>query len=215
MTPEEYKSKKEERIKTFKLISLIAVILIIVMVIVVISAYLNSQNPKVSRDLAGCLRGQDCILYISKTCPHCELQKELFGESISLIEVVDCSEEGELCKERGILKVPSFTCGNKTHFGSKTIEGLELMSGCYFSVDIDRVYIYGISNSKACPTCGDQMEVLNKNNFSLVIIDCFKEAEKCTQTDGVPYFIINGQHYIGFLSEGKLPPNKLGGFPKS
>jgi hypothetical protein len=47
-------------------------------------------------EISKCI-GEKSILYIQLGCPHCETQKELFGEYYQNLNVVDCFYESDKC----------------------------------------------------------------------------------------------------------------------
>eukprot|EP00668_Euglena_longa_P011413 GGOE01013814.1.p1 GENE.GGOE01013814.1~~GGOE01013814.1.p1 ORF type:complete len:337 (-),score=97.66 GGOE01013814.1:247-1221(-) len=60
--------------------------------------------------LAQCLRRRHVVLYTRSTCPHCELQKELFGTAMEKLDLITCDlPEGQAeCAERHIQWFPTW-----------------------------------------------------------------------------------------------------------
>ena len=79
--------------------------------------------------LVRCLNEHNVSIYISKTCSHCSIQKELFGDSFWGLNYTDCGLEGSDC---GFLEgVPSWVDNNYTVYpGVKSLEELGIMFGC-------------------------------------------------------------------------------------
>ena len=48
-------------------------------------------------DFAKCLTDEWAIMYGSETCPHCQTQKAMFGDSFQYINYVECTKEFERC----------------------------------------------------------------------------------------------------------------------
>ncbi|MEI6774232.1 MAG: hypothetical protein WCL18_05590 [bacterium] len=46
---------------------------------------------------AQCLTDQGAIMYGSQTCPHCQSQKAMFGESFAKVTYVECTKEFDRC----------------------------------------------------------------------------------------------------------------------
>jgi len=79
---------------------------------------------------ARCLTEKGAKLYGLPTCPHCQEQKEAFGEAIDLIDYVDCSEKREACIEAGIESVPAWHIGDKELVGIQSFQKLGEVTGC-------------------------------------------------------------------------------------
>jgi len=76
--------------------------------------------------------GQDCTdimtLYMRPGCGYCTQQKEILGDKINNVNVVDCSIDMDACKE--IRGVPTWIINEEEHLGVRTIEQLNELSGC-------------------------------------------------------------------------------------
>ena len=88
------------------------------------TGYVLGEDEK--EKLASCLKDRNAVLFISKTCPDCEEQLELFGNAKSNINVVSC-EDYTNCPEGG---VPSWHIGKQTIYGVKQLDELIKISGC-------------------------------------------------------------------------------------
>ncbi len=84
---------------------------------------------------AQCLADSGLVFYGSKYCPHCQNQKELFGEAVEEINYVECVGEDdqwtEQCQKDEIQSVPTWIMadGEKV-VGYQTLSKLSELSGC-------------------------------------------------------------------------------------
>jgi glutaredoxin len=81
-------------------------------------------------NFAKCLTEKGVVMYGSVTCPHCQNQKKVFGESFKYISYIECSENPTQCSENGVQFVPTWSIDGKLYTGEKTIEELSSLSGC-------------------------------------------------------------------------------------
>ena len=89
------------------------------------TGYVLGEDEKVK--LAQCLEGEDTKFYVSNTCPSCETQKEIFGETaMRFIEVVVCGNV-EDCPIGG---VPAWEIDGSIYYGFKDLSELIEISGC-------------------------------------------------------------------------------------
>ena len=91
-----------------------------------VTGYFTGENDV--EKLAQCLKEQNAEFYSSQICPDCEKQKELFGQSINYIRVIDCGNEKENCPN--ILSVPAFYFNSTIVYGYKSLTELDKISGC-------------------------------------------------------------------------------------
>lgn len=89
--------------------------------------------------LAQCLTEKGAKFYGAFWCPHCKNQKEMFGESASLLPYVECSTpdgNGQLdvCKDNKITSYPTweFSDGSRES-GEVSLEKLSEKTGCQLS----------------------------------------------------------------------------------
>ncbi len=102
-----------------------------IIIIVVLGVYFlkTSDTPDINEELVKCIASKS-IVYSSETCSACKYQKTLFGNSYSLINEVDCLNEGQKCQEAGIRATPTWVINNQQHLGVKTIEELKELTEC-------------------------------------------------------------------------------------
>jgi uncharacterized lipoprotein NlpE involved in copper resistance len=80
-------------------------------------------------DFAKCITAAGTKMYGTETCPHCQAQKALFGESFQYITFIDCMKTPNACQ--GIDRVPTweFADGAK-EVGEKTFAELATKTKC-------------------------------------------------------------------------------------
>ena len=84
-------------------------------------------------DFAKCLSSKGVVMYGSQYCPHCANQKKAFGDSFRYVTYVECSQQEQLCNERGITGVPAWIIDGKMYTGEQTLQKLSELSGCPLS----------------------------------------------------------------------------------
>jgi hypothetical protein len=86
--------------------------------------------------LAKCLDGKGAEFYTGKYCADCEKQREVFGESLKFISVVECEVDrhGRVIDTRckNIRGVPAWYLGKDVGivYGYKNFTELQRISGC-------------------------------------------------------------------------------------
>lgn len=58
-------------------------------------------------EFAQCLTEKWAIMYGSASCPHCQSQKAMFGDSFQYVTYVECTEEAERCGKELKWNVPA------------------------------------------------------------------------------------------------------------
>jgi hypothetical protein len=82
--------------------------------------------------LAGCLTRNQVKIYGLETCPHCQNQKDKFGNSVRYVNYVECTENRRTCIDAGIKSVPAwvFEETDRRKVGTKSLERLSELAGC-------------------------------------------------------------------------------------
>ncbi|MDP4039206.1 MAG: hypothetical protein Q8P57_01340 [Candidatus Pacearchaeota archaeon] len=89
------------------------------------TGYVLGEDEKIN--LAQCLAGKKSVFYISSTCPSCDLEKELFGETaLKFLEIKECRAIEE-CPEGG---VPAWEINGEIYYGFKKLSELIQISKC-------------------------------------------------------------------------------------
>ena len=109
-------------------------IIVGVMSLALASIYIQSkiQSEDIdfpSKEFVKCL-GDSAVLYISTGCPHCEVQKQKFGDAVEFLTIVDCTDEMERCVEAGINAVPTWVFEEISLRGVQTIGQLKNITWC-------------------------------------------------------------------------------------
>ena len=102
--------------------------------------FLQPVYSKDQSQLAKCLSERGFQMYGSKVCPACDLQREYFGDSFSLVTYTDCLENASICKSKNINSYPTWEDKEgKTYKGAISPEILAQLSGCASSSQIKLV----------------------------------------------------------------------------
>lgn len=87
-------------------------------------------------EFARCLTEKKAVMYGSFLCPHCQDQKELFGDSWPYIQYVECSTPGSrqmtpACAAAKIQHVPTWVFGDgQRREGMTPLQELSQRTGC-------------------------------------------------------------------------------------
>lgn len=80
---------------------------------------------------AQCLSQKGVAMYGSANCPHCQNEKNRFGEAFRYINYVECLSEPRRCVDQGINSVPTWLLANGQKLvGEQGLEKLAQASGC-------------------------------------------------------------------------------------
>jgi len=84
--------------------------------------------------LAKYLGGHGAVMYGSFKCPHCNLQKKLFGDAFKYVTYVECHPKGpdanpSLCFAKGIVNYPTWEINGKYYEGTMSLDQLSQLSG--------------------------------------------------------------------------------------
>ncbi len=89
------------------------------------TGYVLGEDEKVK--LAQCLSTKGTTFYISSTCPDCEKQLELFGDTASAFLEINSCEHVDDCPSGG---VPAWRIEKQMYYGVKQFDELVSISGC-------------------------------------------------------------------------------------
>ena len=115
---------------------LVIIILIVIGIIAwsVSGYFVEDDNDLTDLDnFAKCLTDKGATVYVSAYCGHCKNQKEMFGDSLEYLNLVECTEKQELCQEKGITGVPTWIIDGSSYPGVQTFEKLGSLTGCSLS----------------------------------------------------------------------------------
>ncbi|MGV8150875.1 MAG: peptidylprolyl isomerase [Candidatus Woesearchaeota archaeon] len=96
----------------------------------------NTAVPKNLDDFAKCITEKGAKFYGAYWCPHCNNQKEMFGDSMQYIEYIECAVEGQPqvqtddCTLAGITGYPTWIINGESYPGEQTLANLARLTGC-------------------------------------------------------------------------------------
>lgn len=91
-----------------------------------------SAPPSVTlAQFAQCLTSRGLKMYGTPGCGYCAQQRNMFGAAFSYITEIDCTQQTQLCREKGIAGYPTWEDGGGTlHPGVQSFSSLSQISGC-------------------------------------------------------------------------------------
>ena|SRR3989344_458716 len=94
---------------------------------------LSRAGDKTNLDaFAQCLRSKGAVMYGADWCPHCQNEKNAFGESFRLVSYVECPADPKRCLEAGVAGYPTWIFSDGTRLiGEQGIRKLSETSGCF------------------------------------------------------------------------------------
>ncbi|HCY17615.1 MAG: hypothetical protein UR62_C0007G0017 [Candidatus Nomurabacteria bacterium GW2011_GWF2_35_12] len=85
---------------------------------------------------AKCLASKNLTMYGTIWCSHCKAEKARFGDSFKYVPYVECTENPNLCLEKGIESYPTWLDENGgKYIGEQGLERLSQISGCELPVN--------------------------------------------------------------------------------
>ncbi len=83
--------------------------------------------------LAKCLTENGAVMYGADWCPHCNNQKEMFGDAVKYITYVECTEEQQTCVEVGVQGYPTWIFADGSSVaGAQQLSTLAATTGCEY-----------------------------------------------------------------------------------
>lgn len=105
-----------------------------VIVILAVVFFILNKNKVVNNTLdefAQCTAKSGLTMYGAVWCPHCQKEKEAFGDSFKYVKYVECPENEKLCLDLGITGFPTWIAGDGKHYvGEQGLKKLSEISGC-------------------------------------------------------------------------------------
>ncbi len=96
----------------------------------------NASGTRYSNleEFAKCVTDRGAVMYGAAWCPHCQSQKQKFGESFENIKYVECPEQAQLCIEKKIEGYPTweFSDGSRVE-GEMSLEKIAEKTSCQLS----------------------------------------------------------------------------------
>jgi protein-disulfide isomerase len=122
------------KIKIKYLSGIIIILIFLCLMYVSLTGFFVNSVPKGNYDgFAKCLTEKGVVLYISKYCPHCKNQKEMFGESVKFLNIIDCADKQQVCVATSIEAVPTWIINGIRYKGEQTLQTLSSLTGCSLS----------------------------------------------------------------------------------
>jgi hypothetical protein len=103
------------------------IILLITIAIVLVSIFY--PHPDTDEETVRCI-GENSVLYVKQGCPACKIQKDLFGDNLQYLNIIDCSENPEACNNENIERIPTWEINGGKIIGVKSIKTLKELTGC-------------------------------------------------------------------------------------
>lgn len=94
-----------------------------------ITRYTGYSVIENSDEFAKCL-ADNSVLYSREGCSHCANQKAMFGESLKYLNIVECSENLDLCISKNLDGVPAWEIKGQIYYGVQDLEMLSELTGC-------------------------------------------------------------------------------------
>ncbi len=120
------KEKKKLNIRKYIIISLF--LLIILFSIFTITSYM--KKPGDYDEFAKCLTEKGAVIYGNDYCQYTLQQMGFFGKSKEYLNYIRCSENKELCDQKGIKITPTWEIEGKMYEQVQNFERLSAISGC-------------------------------------------------------------------------------------
>lgn len=104
-------------------------IMIIIGVVLLAIIIINIKPKEIDEEITKCI-GEKSELYTQLGCHACKTQEEIFGESYSNLNVIDCFYEQEKCIDKKITATPTWIINNEKYIGVQSLESLKSLTGC-------------------------------------------------------------------------------------
>lgn len=131
------KELKQKELNIWNKVSLVAggaILVFCIIMVTVLFLDMGDRMPELD-GFAECVVESGAKMYGLETCPHCQNQKERFGNSWEIIEdneaYVECSIQQELCEEKEVNGVPLWILPDGTRVGGdRPLSNLAEATGC-------------------------------------------------------------------------------------
>lgn len=102
-----------------------------------ISGNILGNSAEKTDALAKCLTEKGVKMYGAYGCPHCQNQKEAFGDSFQYVDYVECDAKGlngnpTACEIAGIQGFPTWVIGGIKYSGEQELSTLAKIAGCKY-----------------------------------------------------------------------------------
>ena len=107
-------------------VTIVIVLAVLALAYVVIS-FQGSGVPSISEEIAKCI-GENSVIYVQTGCSACTYQEELFGENYKHLEIINCTDNIELCP--GVSVTPTWKINGELIERVQSIKKLKELTGC-------------------------------------------------------------------------------------
>lgn len=108
-------------------LGIIVGVIIFVIIVLYIKSLVSCPNPQ--EKIVECI-ANNSVLYIQAGCPHCDKQKEKFGECSKMLNIIDCTKTPEKCINANIKRIPCWVINETIIEGVYEINELKEMMNC-------------------------------------------------------------------------------------
>ena len=103
--------------------------------LVILAACSTPTGPGEFDTFAQCLTENDVTFYGTEWCPHCQSQKEMFGNSMQYVHFVDCDQYRDECIRNQVQAYPTWKIQGQLYTGVQPLTKLAELSGCELTSD--------------------------------------------------------------------------------
>ncbi|MBT4651264.1 hypothetical protein HOC13_01960 [Candidatus Woesearchaeota archaeon] len=109
----------------------IKIILMITVLLTVIFLIGCKKEPSDLNTFTDCLTENGAKLFGASWCPHCQQQKDLFGDSFKNLDYTECTEQQQKCSEEAITGLPTWKFADGSiAMGTQELAQLAKKTGC-------------------------------------------------------------------------------------
>lgn len=152
--------------------------MIILLAIAGIYYYKNFNQATPQEKVMSCIASKT-TLYSSKYCPHCQDQKAILSNYLSLFKNIDCLDEPGKCDEAGVDRYPTWQIEGKLYPGVKSINELKKLTNCE-----------GCDCENCTMNQTENIDTIDTGTCSNTTQSCIKPVDTTTcssnQTSGIP-----------------------------
>lgn len=92
----------------------------------------TNQLLSAEESLAKCLTEKGVVMYGAYWCGHCKNQKEMFGDAFQYVAYVECTENHDICQQKGVTGYPTWIINGESYPGEKPLLTLSGLADCEY-----------------------------------------------------------------------------------
>jgi len=109
-------------------------VLILAIILIIASTYAwayyeTSFLETMSAATTTCI-ASNSTLYTTEYCAYCQRQKQLFGDNVNLLNIIDCNRNEDECIAAEIKVTPTWVIDGKLYSGLRYEQELKELAGC-------------------------------------------------------------------------------------